>query len=97
MISRRGLITGLISLAAAPAIVRASSLMPVKIMEPIAAFEWSPFYTAIPMSPELAALLNRRIDAAYAMMRKHLEENIVAELLYTSKGTDPLGSLFDGR
>lgn len=30
MISRRGLITGLISLAAAPAIIRASSLMPVK-------------------------------------------------------------------
>lgn len=34
MLSRRGLITGLISLAAAPAIVRASSLMPVKVMEP---------------------------------------------------------------
>lgn len=32
MLSRRGLITGLISLAAAPAIVRASSLMPVKQM-----------------------------------------------------------------
>ena len=32
MINRRGLITGLISLAAAPAIVQASSLMPVKVM-----------------------------------------------------------------
>lgn len=32
MINRRKLITGLISLAAAPAIVRASSLMPVKVM-----------------------------------------------------------------
>lgn len=32
-LSRRGLITGLIALAAAPAIVRASSLMPVKVME----------------------------------------------------------------
>ncbi len=30
MINRRGLITGLISFVAAPAIVRASSLMPVK-------------------------------------------------------------------
>jgi hypothetical protein len=30
MLTRRGLITGLISLAAAPAIVRYSSLMPVK-------------------------------------------------------------------
>lgn len=34
MLSRRGLITGLISLAVAPAIVRASSLMPVKVMVP---------------------------------------------------------------
>lgn len=36
MISRRGLITGLISFVAAPAIVRASSLMPVKnlLLEP---------------------------------------------------------------
>ena len=32
MISRRSLITGLISLVAAPAIVRAGSLMPVKQM-----------------------------------------------------------------
>lgn len=30
LISRRGLITGLVSLVAAPAIVRASSLMPVR-------------------------------------------------------------------
>ena len=30
LISRRGLITGLVSFVAAPAIVRASSLMPVK-------------------------------------------------------------------
>jgi hypothetical protein len=34
MLSRRKLITGLISFAAAPAIVRASSLMPVKVMKP---------------------------------------------------------------
>jgi hypothetical protein len=33
MINRRGLITGLISLAAAPAIVRIESLMPVKVMK----------------------------------------------------------------
>lgn len=32
MINRRGLITGLISLAAAPAIVRVESLMPVKVI-----------------------------------------------------------------
>lgn len=40
-ITRRGLITGLISFAAAPAIVRAQSLMPIKVMEPDVA--WSPF------------------------------------------------------
>lgn len=40
MIHRRGFITGLISLVAAPAIVRAGSLMPVKMMiEPI----WPPY------------------------------------------------------
>ena len=33
MLNRRGLITGLISLVAAPTIVRASSLMPIKVME----------------------------------------------------------------
>ena len=34
LLSRRGLIAGLVSLVAAPAIVRASSLMPVKAWEP---------------------------------------------------------------
>jgi len=33
MINRRGLITGLVSFIAAPAIVRAASLMPVKSLE----------------------------------------------------------------
>lgn len=42
-LSRRALLTGLISLVAAPAIVRAGSLMPVKVMlpEPTAAFSGS--------------------------------------------------------
>lgn len=39
MINRRGLITGLISLAAAPAIVRASSVMLVKIIKPCLTLE----------------------------------------------------------
>jgi hypothetical protein len=38
MLDRRSLITGLISLVVAPAIVRAGSLMPVKAMEPTAVF-----------------------------------------------------------
>ena len=35
LLTRRGLITGLASFLAAPAIVRASSLMPVKAWEPL--------------------------------------------------------------
>jgi hypothetical protein len=34
MLNRRSLITGLVAFAAAPAIVRATSLMPVKVMIP---------------------------------------------------------------
>jgi hypothetical protein len=34
-LSRRSLITGLVSLVAAPAIVRVASIMPVKAMEPL--------------------------------------------------------------
>ena len=33
MLNRRGLITGLISFVAAPAIVRAASLMPIKVFD----------------------------------------------------------------
>jgi hypothetical protein len=45
-LSRRSLITGLISLAAAPAIVRAASLMPVKQMieQPIGFINGIPIY-----------------------------------------------------
>jgi hypothetical protein len=47
--SRRSFITGLGALfIAAPAIVRATSIMPVKALED-SAFEWSPFYTAYPV------------------------------------------------
>ena len=42
-ISRRKLITGLVSLVAAPAIVRVSSIMPVKAIDP----EWMTKFTPI--------------------------------------------------
>ena len=35
MIQRRSFLTGLVSLMAAPAIVRASSLMPIKLFDPV--------------------------------------------------------------
>lgn len=50
MLNRRSLITGLISLVAAPAIVRAGSLMPVKALPLVEeSFEFSGFYSLIPM------------------------------------------------
>ncbi len=67
MLSRRSLITGLVSLVAAPAIVRAGSLMPVKALDD-AAFEFSPYYTAFPINPsrytDLAAIM-REVRLSY--------------------------------
>jgi len=71
-IGRRGFITGLISLAAAPAIVRASSLMPVKVMEPV----------------DPLALVQQHLDAAYARLRDDLNRELygdhVARFWYSS-------------
>lgn len=61
MIGRRGFITGLVSLVAAPAIVRAGSLMPVKMM-----VEVDPLYG---IGPAYAALKYYRQDWA-----QHWEE-----------------------
>lgn len=63
MIGRRGFITGLISLVAAPAIVRAGSLMPVKVLvEPI-----YPLYGHSPAMEMLGLLdgLEERIRIAF--------------------------------
>lgn len=57
LLNRRKLITGLISLVAAPAIVRVSSLMPVKTMLP----SWSSFspWLEVPILPyELYDFMN---------------------------------------
>lgn len=59
MLSRRGLITGLISLAAAPAIVRVESLMPIKVIEPIMTLE---DYVNRVMSPLIEKLHQQMID-----------------------------------
>lgn len=68
--SRRSLITGLVSFLAAPAVVRAASLMPVKAL-PEAAFEYSGYYSVIPLSPidpEMMKLLMARIEDAERIM-----------------------------
>ena len=55
--SRRAFITGLVSLIAAPAIVRATSLMPVKVMPP---------------AEDMNALLKLRMDEVYRITRESM-------------------------
>lgn len=63
MINRRGLITGLISLAAAPAIVRATSLMPVKVIKPVITLE---DYANLIFKPMIDDLVKRvELDIVY--------------------------------
>lgn len=57
MINRRSLITGLVSFVAAPAIVRASSLMPVKAMEPVRI--WKPSDYSVAEKIELNVLYGK--------------------------------------
>lgn len=87
MLSRRGLITGLISLAAAPAIVRASSLMPVKMILPA-----DPLAATISPS-QYQALLNVRMNAAYELLAKQMREYLYSD----TSSPNLLGALFDGR
>jgi hypothetical protein len=94
VINRRSLITGLISLVAAPAIVRAGSLMPVRqMLEPEwMAIDYGGFVINLPA--EYHALLKGRIDASYEMIRKSITENMERDL-YHSTGPDPLNGLFE--
>lgn len=72
--SRRKFIGSLITLVAAPAIVRVASIMPVKAMEPLV--EVGDGFFAILCPEQYAALLNSRMNACYEMTRKYLTENI---------------------
>ncbi len=65
MLNRRGLITGLISFVAAPAIVRVSSLMPVKSYDNL----WSKI---TPYSP-ISDVLIDRLDILYGWRKIHPE------------------------
>lgn len=66
MISRRGLITGLISFVAAPAIVRAGSLMPVRRITWSNAHDW-----VVPQE-----VIKMRINIAYEVTRLALNDNL---------------------
>ena len=61
--NRRTFLTGLASLIAAPAIVRVSSLMPVKALRPAT-------------DEEIWALLRERMDEAYAVTRKSMAQSL---------------------
>jgi hypothetical protein len=77
-VARRSFITGLIALVAAPAIVRAGSIMPVK------AVAWS--------KDELLALLDRRLDEVVAVMARNLNEAIFGDVIGGGKNW-PLAGL----
>lgn len=96
MLTRRGLIGSLISLAAAPAIVRASSLMPVKVMEDYA-FEWSPYYTQYRLDDigPLYDLLQKRVNLAYNIMQVQLVQHLYGDNRHNEPNS--FGDLFDGR
>jgi len=70
-LSRRALIGSLISLVAAPAIVRVSSLMPVKTLEP-------------PMSIE--ELLRRRIADAERVMLENIKTCLYGDRIFGISG-----------
>lgn len=64
MISRRGLLVGLGSLLAAPAIVRASSLMPVRAIVPVVTVPVEPFtHTADALVHATERVLYQWVDA----------------------------------
>lgn len=65
-VARRSFITGLIALMAAPAIVRAGSLMPVKTIV------WS--------KDELLALLDRRLDHCAEVLARNLRDAIYSDV-----------------
>lgn len=84
MINRRGLITGLISLAAAPAIVRASSLMPVKVMNnKITMHELMQIILKANEKVTLGMINNQVIYGSSVMRIKH-DPNISDGIIFTS-------------
>jgi hypothetical protein len=79
LLNRRGLITGLASLVAAPAIVRASSLMPVKA--------WDAIH---PLQPDLKMLeINQWLEEC---KRRIMEAMIYPPRIVSADGMD-LGAL----
>lgn len=71
--NRRGFITGLVSLVAAPAIVRIGSLMPVRVMpEELVVYGRSPAMDALP-----DLLYINRVTRTYMDVMKIRDKNIL--------------------
>jgi hypothetical protein len=75
MINRRGLITGLISFVAAPAIVRATSIMPVKAMRAESWFD----AVAADLSPDRLEELRAMINREFRYIRVAINENLYGD------------------
>jgi hypothetical protein len=96
--SRRGFITGLISFAVtAPAIVRATSLMPVKLMEPLVPIGINHFIIMCPEQYE--QLLRVRVAAAEQIMTENVKTIFFGGRFYGISGksnniyySDPVGN-----
>jgi hypothetical protein len=73
--SRRGLITGLISLVAAPAVVKASSLMAIKPVETALAESFRLTKERI-LGESLEQLMNERLAAAQQEMIKNMTKSL---------------------
>ena len=72
MISRRGLLKGIVGLVAAPAVVKASSLMAIKPIQP--------FYVYNPLRETYT-----EIGLGYEITRKAIEDNLYGSIFMPSR------------
>ena len=94
-LSRRKFIGSLISFVAAPAIVRVSSIMPVKAIPEDVLFSWNGNgYDVTGMSEPMNDLLKARLNECYEIISRAMHEMIYRD--YGAIGFDPFGKQIDG-
>lgn len=94
-LSRRKLIGSLISFVAAPAIVRVSSIMRVKVI-PDELFEWNGNgYTVTGMSGPMDDVLKARMDECYRVISRAMQDMMYRD--YGATGFDPFERFNHGR
>lgn len=89
IVSRRGLIAGFASLLAAPAIVRASSLMPVKLWAPR---EWRCWYVA--PAPTLDIVGDGSAERPFFSVSHAVNKAQAGDTIYLLPGTHTLDAPF---